>query len=213
MEPGPRSARATAQGDAVLFQLQREDLMRWLQAHPTLALGFFAELVQVLAKRLRRSSNELALLFDLSQWLLEPIASGKQLLGKVLAHLVPHLEGTWSAAAFLYNEFNDELERVAALGAVASDGDGAKPPPFEGRKTVWLDGRTIAVALSGPNRLEGYLLFQTPGALTPEIKNETARALATAASLISSALENIRFRTEDELRTRLKTAQAYGGAL
>lgn len=207
MEPGPRSARATADGKLSLFVLERADLMKWLDANPVLAAGFFAELVQVLTKRLRRSSNELALLFDLSQWLLEPIPSGKDLLQKVLGHLVPHVEGTWSGAAFLYNEFNEELEQVAVHGQLQTP---AVCPAFGELKVVWLDGRTIAVALPGEKRLDGYLLLQSPADPRPEVKNEIARTLTTAAGLIESALQNIRFRTEDQLRARLKSAQAYG---
>lgn len=208
MEPGPRSARATAMGQLTAFQLERGDLLRWLDSNPALAVGFFAEIVHTLTRRLRRSSNELALLFDLSQWLLEPIATGKDLLQKVLGHLVPHVEGTWNGAAFLYNEFNEEMERVAARGDVAEP---TGLPAFGEQKTLWLDGKTIAVALAGPKRLEGYLLLVASAEPIPETKNEIARTLATAAGLISSALENIRFRTEDQLRARLKSAsQAYG---
>lgn len=207
MEPGPRSARATADDQVNLFILERPDLMKWLDDNPVLAAGFFAELVQVLTRRLRRSSNELALLFDLSQWLLEPIPSGKDLLQKVLGHLVPHIEGTWTGAAFLYNEFNEELEHVANHGQLAAP---AACPAFGDRKVVWLDGRTIAVALPGEKRLDGYLLLQSPADPKPEVKGEIARTLTTAAGLIESALQNIRFRTEDQLRARLKSAQAYG---
>ncbi|MBI5201590.1 MAG: cyclic nucleotide-binding domain-containing protein [Elusimicrobia bacterium] len=207
MDPGPRSARATARGEVSVFQLERGDLLRWLDSNPQLAVGFFAEVVHTLTRRLRRSSNELALLFDLSQWLLEPIASGKDLLQKVLGHLVPHIEGSWRGAAFLYNEFNEEFESVAAMGDSPAP---SKIPAFADQKTLWLDGKTIAVALNGPKRLEGYLVLTAAAEPFPEIKNEIARTLATAAGLISSALENIRFRTEDQLRARLKASQSYG---
>lgn len=207
MDPGPRSARATADGPVELFELEREELLRWLDENPSLAVGFFAEVVYVLTLRLRHSSSQLAMLFDLSQWLLEPIATGKDLLQKTLDHLVPHITGTWSATAFLYNEFNDEMERVAPAGGAPSP---APTPAFGERKTLWLDGRTIAVALGGPKRLEGYLLLNTPTEPPPEVQNEVARSLTAAAGLISSALENIRFRTEDQLRDRLKTARTHG---
>ena len=209
MDPGPRSARATARGQVAVFQLERTDLLRWLDSHPTLAVGFFAEIVHTLTRRLRRSSNELALLFDLSQWLLEPIATGKDLLQKVLGHLVPHIEGSWNGAAFLYNEFNEEFDRVAAQGDVADPG---RVPAFTDQKTLWLDAKTVAVALKGPKRLEGYLVLVAAAEPFSETKNEIARTLATAAGLITSALENIRFRTEDQLRARLKSASQSFGA-
>lgn len=207
MVPGPRSARATAMGDVQVFQLERVDLLRWLDSNPALAVGFFAEIVETLTRRLRRSSNELTLLFDLSQWLLEPIPSGKDLLQKVLGHLVPHIEGSWSGAAFLYNEFNEEMERVANEGQVDAP---LTCPVFGGQKTLWLDARSIAVAIPGPKRLDGYLVLAAAKEPAPRVKSEIARTLATAAGLIESALENIRFRTEDQLRARLQSARAAG---
>ena len=212
-ESAPRSARAAAAGEAVLFKLGRKELNRWLESNPALALGFFAELVQVLSKRLRRSSNELALLFDLSQWLLEPIAGGKELLTKVLRHTVPHFEGTWTGGAYLYNQFNEEMEIVAVEGAFKTEA-GDKPPSFRDKKLVWLDGNTVAVSLPGLKRVEGYLVLRTPVDIGGEAKNEIGRTLTTAASLIASALENLQFRTEDTLRARLKTStESYGPGL
>ncbi|MBI4347467.1 MAG: cyclic nucleotide-binding domain-containing protein [Elusimicrobia bacterium] len=207
MVPGPRSARATAAGDVEVFQLERTDLLRWLDSNPALAVGFFAEIVETLTRRLRRSSNELTLLFDLSQWLLEPIPSGKDLLQKVLGHLVPHVEGTWSGAAFLYNEFNEEMERVANQGQAEVP---STCPVFGDQKTIWLDGKSVAVAIPGPKRLDGYLVLVGAQEPPPELRNEISRTLATSAGLIESALENIRFRTEDQLRARLQSARSAG---
>jgi len=212
-EAVPRSARASALGETVIFVLAKAELHKWLKAHPELAIGFFAELVQVLSKRLRRSSSELTLLFDLSQWLLEPVASGKELLQRVLGHLVPHLDGSWTGAAFLFNAFNAEMDPVATEGTFAVAAE-AKTPAFGERKTLWADGHTLAVSLPGKKGLRGYLLLRAAAELPADEKSEVARTLATAAGLIASALENIDFRTEDAMRDRLKSSmQSYGRGL
>lgn len=210
-EERPRSARALAMGETLLFKLGRADLLRWLKSNPSLAVGFFTELVQVLSKRLRRSSNELTLLFDLGQWLLEPVSTGGELLHKALRHLVPHLEGAWAAGAWLYNEFNDEMELVAREGSVPAAGLLPAGSPA-GPAHRWLDDATYYVALTGERRLLGYLVFRASGALPQEDKVEIGRTLATAASLVASALENVLHRTEEALRARLASArQSHAG--
>ncbi|MBI4386814.1 MAG: cyclic nucleotide-binding domain-containing protein [Elusimicrobia bacterium] len=212
-EKASRSARAVAEEESVLLRLERKQLRRWLDANPSLALGFFNELVQTLARRLRRSSNELALLFDLSQWLLEPTVNSQELLRKTLGHLVPHLEGSWSAEAFLYNDFNGELEFIAGEG-VSAPAAGATDPGISDEKNAWLDARTYRVCFPGPRHLKGYLVFRHAVALETGERDEIARTLTTAARLISSALENQEHRQEELLRARLMTTrQSYASGL
>jgi len=197
-----RSARAEATEATVVFKLERGQLSKWLESDSQLAVGFFTELVQTLSRRLRRSSSELTLLSDLSAWLLEPLADGRELLRKVLAHLVPHLEGAWTAAAFLYNEFNDEMELAATEGSFDAGEGGLRAPAF-GAPPAWADAKTFVIPLPGPRRLRGYLVFRSSAALGADEKGETARTLVTTAHLIGTALQNIDFRTEESFRSRL----------
>jgi CRP/FNR family transcriptional regulator, cyclic AMP receptor protein len=197
-----RSADAIAQGEAVLFRLGREDLDRWLSANPALALGFFAQLVQVISGRLRRSSNEVTLLYDLSHLLLERTASPKALLEAVMARLMRYLEGEWCSGAYLYNPFNDEMDLVVAdRGFLAAKGRIRLDAPPQGN--AWLDDSAYQVVFPGKNRVAGFLVFRRSAPLSQDEQNEFARTLTTAARLIASALENIGYRTEEELRSRL----------
>ena len=207
----PRSARAQASGPTALFKLGRPQLLEWLEANPQLAIGFFTELAQVLSKRLRRSSNELTLLFDLSQWLLEPMASGKELLQKVLKHLVPHLEGSWTAGAYLYSEFNDEMDLVATDGDFAAVASQLPAPDKVGPENRWLDGRTYLVPFPGERHIQGYLVFRSAKDLAGEDKTEVGRTLTTTARLITSALQNIAHRAENAMRDRLHTSRLAQG--
>jgi len=199
-----RSARAEAEGKTILFMLERSQLQKWLKSDSGLAVGFFTELTQTLGRRLRRSSNELTLLYDLSNWLLEPIADGRELLRKVLAHLVPHLDGSWTAAAFLYNEFNDEMELAATEGSLDAGAGGVRAPTAD-QPPTWSDAKTFVVPLPGPRRLRGYLVFRSAAALADADKGETARTLVTVAHLIGSALQNIDSRIEESFRSRLSS--------
>ncbi|MBI3548893.1 MAG: cyclic nucleotide-binding domain-containing protein [Elusimicrobia bacterium] len=204
-ESAARSARAAASGESVVLKLERKQLVRWLESNPSLAVGFFTELVQVLSQRLRRSSNEQTLLFDLTQWLLEPVQSGKELLKKVLSHLVPHMEGTWTAGAYLYNEFNDEMDLVASEGSFSDD----KVEMPRSSDSTWIDEKNYLIPFPGKKKLQGYLIFRTANPLPPQEKAEISRTLTTAARLIASSLENINFRTEDSLRSRLAESKRY----
>lgn len=204
-ETKPRSASASAEGETQVLELRREDLDRWLNSNPELAVGFFAHLLQVQSGRLRRTSDELALLFDLSSLLLEPAANSKDLLQRVLERVTPHLEGNWNACAFLYNMFNDEMEQVAAVG----DFDFTQVSQPKDDKPGWVENATYFAPLPGPKRLEGYLLFRAYESFTDEERVETGRTLTAVARLVRTAVENVEHRTEDALRGRLK-AQTHG---
>ncbi len=204
LEDVARSATATASGAAGLFELSRADMNRWLKSNPELAVDFLNELVQVQSKRLRRTSSELTLLFDLSSLLLDQTETDKELLSKVLAHLMPHIEGSWSSAAYLYNVFNDEMDFTAGTGgfdfAALQD---ALPPATETR-SLWLDPSTYYVSLPSLRRPLGYLIFRSQSPLADDDRAELGRTLSTVARLLTSALENINYRTDESLRARLK---------
>ncbi|MEE8425275.1 MAG: cyclic nucleotide-binding domain-containing protein [Elusimicrobiota bacterium] len=204
-----RSADAIASGETVIFKLGRADLDKWLKANPQLAMGFFAQLVNMLSRRLRTSSTELTLLFDLSHLLLEQFPSPKELLDKVMTRLMQYLEGGWSGGAYVYNQFNDEMDLIDTAGGFDKIKETLKIPQSPDHNQ-WLDNATYQVVFPGPERIMGFLVFHKNKVLDPEEKNEFARTLTTTARLITAALENIAFRAEDVLRSRLKTNSQTG---
>ncbi len=198
-----RSASAYAAGATELLRLKRDDLQRWLKTDSTMAMQFFAELVSVQSRRLRRTSSEVALLYDLSSLLLEAHDSAKALLAKALDRLLPHLEGEWSADALVYSVFNEELEPAAARGPEAL---APAPVPGSGAPfSSWTDERTLTLVLRAPRRLLGVLRFRAKTAPDAAHQAETARTLEAAARLLGSALENLEFRTDEALRERLRS--------
>jgi CRP-like cAMP-binding protein len=212
IESAPRSARAVAHTDVSLLVLGRGDLDRWLGAEPQTAVGFFVELLRVLSHRLRRTSNGLVLLFDLSQLTLQRFDDEAGFLQAVLQRVVPHLEGEWSAAAFLYNEFNDEVSRVGTKGP-----RGESLPetlPLAEAANRWLDAASFCVALGGKTATPlGFLVARNEAAMGPREKGEVEVALTAAGHLVASALQNIRHDAEERLRARLQQRQAYDSTL
>lgn len=208
VDAGGRSARASAAGRTTVMELTRADLERWLKKNPELAIQFFTQLVQIQSKRLRRTSSELALLNDLANLFLDPGAGPKELLGKALDRVLPHLEGSWAAAAVLYNVFNDEMEEVARRGQADFEALSAKLPPLKEARCEWLDERTFYAALPSVKGGLGYLLLRAEAAIEPEGRGEMARVLQSTAHLLGSAIENVNYRNEDALRARLKGASS-----
>ena len=211
LDATPRSAGAYASGPTELLRLKRDDLKRWLEADPTLAMQFFAELVSVQSRRLRRTSSELAMLTDLSSLLVEPASTAVELLPRALGRVLPHLEGTWSAAAFAYNAYNDEMDPAGAAGPETFGAEAAKLPPKDGPALAWEDERTLALTMRSPAKLLATLRARSSDKLDEGRRAETARLLSAVARLLSSALENIDFRADEALRRRLeKRSNAQG---
>lgn len=213
IEEVSRSATAAAAGSAVVFELGRDELNRWLKSHPDLAMGFFAELVQVQSRRLRRTSNELTLLLDLSNLFMDQTLTSKQLVLKLLEHLLTHLEGHWSAAAYLHNAFNEEMELAASIGGKFDKAAAPPVPKPAEAKNVWSDKYTYQLFLPEQKRPLGVLLFYCAAGLSIEERNEVGRTLSMVGRLATTALDNINFRTDEALRARLKSTQAYGTRL
>jgi len=196
IDAAKRSATATASGAVKLFQLSRDDMNRWLKSHPEQALEFFTELAQVQSKRLRRTSSELTLLFDLSNVLLESAATPAELVRRAVERIKPHLEGAWSVSAYLYNPFNGDTELAAG-------------PETPGVKD---DESTMLVALPGASRPLGYLVFKAPAPIEPPERGDLNLAFTTTARLLAAAVENVNHRLEEGLRARLRSS-AHGASL
>lgn len=206
-----RSASAYALGPTQLMRLKSSELKRWLESDPVSSSRFFAGLAEIQSARLRRTSDEVALLYDLSQLLLASHATSAELLKRALERVTPHLQGGWSSEARVFNFFNDEMELAARRGAALS-ADAPEPPPAAPADAVWTDERTLALTLRAPKRLLALLRFRADGTLDDAQRAEAARTLAAVARLLTSALENIEFRNDEALRERLKS-RSHGPSL
>ena len=201
---GARSASAYAAGPVELLGLKSAALKAWLDADPAMASRFFAGLAEVQAGRLRRTSDEVAMLYDLSQLLLTPQATSALLLTHALQRVTPHLQGAWSAEARVYNQFDNEMDLAARHGAAIGP-DAPEPAPAAAADASWPDERTLQLVLRAPKRLLALLRFRADAALDDAKRAEAARTLGAVARLLTSALENIEFRTDEALRERLRS--------
>lgn len=208
----PRSARAVARTDATMFVLGRRDLERWLASEPVMAVGLFVELLRVLSHRLRRSSQELVLLHDVGDLAVRRFDDEARFLDAVLQRMTPHLEGDWSAAAFVYNEWNDEVVRVGTVGA-----RGESLPatiPMTERESRWLDPHTFCVALARKADMPiGFLVARNELTMSPSERAEIEVALAAVGHLVASALGNIKHDIEERLRARLQDRRTLDSSL
>jgi CRP/FNR family cyclic AMP-dependent transcriptional regulator len=207
IEDQARSARVVAAVDSELFRLDRDDLFAWLENQPQMSIAFFKTLVKTLSHRLRATSRELTMLYDLATVFLEDHPSEKALIYEVVANMVHYFEGTWTVAGYLFNEFNSDVELAAAEGAEA-ELVRSWAPPAAGDAAGWRDDRTLMEVLPGPQRVMGFLVLISNKPLTVQGKEDINRVAQTVAKLVVSALLNINHKVEEELRTRLKN-RAY----
>lgn len=204
LREGRRSASAYAVGPLELLKLKSTDLKAWLEKDPETASRFFAGLSEVQSGRLRRTSDEVALLYDLSQLLVTPQATVAVLLTHALERTTPHLQGKWSAEARAFNLFENEMDLVARRGDRIS-ADASEPPPAAAADATWTDERTLQLVLRAPKRLLAMLRFRADAPLDDAKRAEALRTLSAVARLLTSALENVDFRTDEALRERLKS--------
>jgi len=204
----PRSARASARTDTTLFALGRQDVERWLGSDPLMAVGLFVELLRMLSHRLRRSSRSIALLQDVGDLAAQRAEDETTFVRHVLHRMLPHLEGNWSAAAYIHNEFNDEVVRASTHGPRGE----SLPATIPITETVsrWLDPSSYCVVLAEKTAVPlGFLLARNDHKMTAADRAEAEVALTTVGHLVSSALQNIKHDTEERLRARLQHRQAH----
>jgi len=119
LEGSPRSASARAEFDSVIFKITRENFIRLLREYPQAAIRFFVSFMNVLSERLRRTNEELVVLYEIGKVVgaAPPI---DQLLEGVLRPLVNTVK-VEMGAVFVLNEITGKLECKHAVGQGSSD--------------------------------------------------------------------------------------------
>jgi CRP/FNR family transcriptional regulator, cyclic AMP receptor protein len=193
----PRSASAAAAEPCLLFELYSGDLEGWVKDSATQALQFFAALSHVMARRLRNTSRELTLHFDLSDLLGNRQKPECEFVREALEHVLSYLEGGWSAAAYLSSNgvatiVQPETGREDAFQGISMDAAlGGNPDDAGG---AWLNDDTFRVPLRSKGKMLGSLLFRSRSPVTPDERDELALTLAAVSGPITTGLEIIKLR-------------------
>src|SRR5689334_4647599 len=190
----PRSASAAATGSCLLFELYNGDLTRWIKNSAPQALQFFSELSQVLARRLRKTSRELTLHFDLSNLLGDHRKTPPDFVREALERVLSHLDGAWSAAACLAIDGKTTVVQVASEGGYQFKNVGAGLANDKAAEGSWLDDQTFRVALNRNGITLGSVLFRSPVSLMLAERDDVALTLTAACSPITTGLEIISLR-------------------
>ena len=209
IEKSSRSARAVAQTDCLLFVLGRDGLDRWLRSDPLTIVGFFVELLRVASHRVRILSEEIVLLYDLGHLTADRFEDAAVFLRAVLHRLIAHMDGEWSGAAYLYDEFSQTVSRVGTEGP---RGDALPETHSTGAsESHWLDDTSFCLVLSAKDGAPlGFLIARNAKAMTARERREFGLALTAAAHLLASGLQNIRHDIEERLRARLEAQRWHG---
>jgi CRP/FNR family cyclic AMP-dependent transcriptional regulator len=191
----PRSASAVACGTCMLFELYSGDLNRWVQSSAPQALQFFSELSHVLSRRLRKTSRQLTLHFDLATLLGDHRKGAPEFIRQALERVLLHLGGPWASAAFL------NADRSTTIVCAES----SKENQFENASVVldkaanstgsWIDDETFGVALNRHSVTLGTVVFRCMMPLQPAEQDDHALTLTSACSLITTGLEIIALRS------------------
>lgn len=187
-----RSAGAVVSKDCVLFGLAKSDLKGWLDAQPGLAVEFFNGIVQLQSARLRRTSQEASLLFDLSRLLIGRPRLSEELLAHVLDQLIWYLEGQWWGGALMLADQSGSAKLVAERGEKPAPPKGKKAPscePAAERRSGWTDVYTYQAFLPEGPQSAACLMLRTPEAVPEARRQEIDRFMGKAARLLSLVAE------------------------
>ncbi|MFA5161727.1 MAG: cyclic nucleotide-binding domain-containing protein [Elusimicrobiales bacterium] len=201
-DTGPRSARAVALADSVLAGIQGEKLLEILHGSPKSGMAALRAMLQAVSGRLRKTSAELAMVYDISALAFAEFEDEKAFAARLLNEAMPYLEGGWSAGFYIYDRFNEELS-VSAL-----TGENFTPPRDlaqirDNIPNFWHGDRAYTVILPGKKRPDGFMVFAAPGPLPEQDRRALAVALSTLGCLANSMLDNIRYNRENKMRDML----------
>jgi CRP-like cAMP-binding protein len=231
LEKAPRSASAITQEPSTVLSLPAEELRAWLAEDAKIPVRFFLPFVQSLTGRLRQTTREMILLFDVGGLLAQNL-DATTLAGRLTEILARGFDEPVSAAFYLWNEFSGEYERVVGTGVwekSAVDSRTDADPLFhwmaekgecvlsgEWRsdnrfdrptRSVWPSFCSVLAApVMGERRPVGNLIFgheREPGYFTTTQR----RVLAGVVNLVAPAFENASLRLEKNAQERLARAR------
>ncbi len=234
LEDKPRFASAIAKTEVKLLRLPRKEFENLFNSEPRVALKQLFALINQLSTRLRHTSEELTLLFEIGR-IIGSQRNLSEICSLILRQLKEVIPGTEAGFFALENEFTEEYEIVAAQG-LAEEFLNPLPPEdplvnyfLQGKEHLlgndWEEnspeekgrfyiGKSIlAVPLLSKNLLLGKpsKLFGLIVLLNYKEKNafrkEDLQLLSAVASQVASTIHIIRYQEEEKARERLARAR------
>ena len=222
----PRTADAVSKTDTVLWKIERADFMKFTSEEPKAGLRVLSGLLHVAMDRLEHTSRELATICETGRI----ISSGKTLEGilkSVMDEVLLAIPEAAQGAAYIYNEFNDEFDPLAApegaveitpsgelgsfiklnpQGAILGRAEDIAPVAVE----LFKDACSLLISpIIKDRKLRGFILLwadEAPGAF----KSSQLLLVATVSSQLAEAIENLRHAQDERDRQRLNNAkQSY----
>jgi CRP-like cAMP-binding protein len=204
----PRSARAAAEGALELAVINGHSLIDILEKHPHSAVTFMREMLAALSGRLRKTSGELAMVYDIGALAFVEFEDERQFAGRLLDEALMHFGKGWSCGFYVYDYMNEELPLVATRGAAFGEPQGIADIK-ENRDNFWHDERTYVVVLPGEERPDGFVIFVSETALSIEGQRSLAVPLSTLGFFSNAIVDNIRHHRENMLRQRLMQSRHH----
>jgi len=196
-----RTAQARASKETLLYEIKRSAFLSFVKEHPETGISVFIEIVKVVLRRLRHTSNELTMLFDMSRVIMEEHRSAAAFMARTVEEISIYFEGSWNINAYSYNKFNEEYEPAGSKISFDESRICAAPSAPE---NGWLDERTYMMAIRAAGNRLGYIRFSKSSDVSNYEKNNLGTIFNTISSIISSAMENIEHRIEAEMLLKLK---------
>jgi CRP-like cAMP-binding protein len=231
LEKAPRWASAVAQEPTRLLSLSAGNLRTWLSADAKVPLRLFLPFVQSLNARLRQSTREMILLFDVGGVLAQNL-DAPSLATQLLGVLARGFDDPVSASFYLWNEFSGEYDAVVQMGAwlgqarasrndadplfhwMAEKGecvlsqDWLSDPRFEeSARSLWPRFKSLLAApVLGERRPIGHVVFGHESEANYFTVTQR-RVLAGVVNLVAPAFESATLRLERISQERLTRAR------
>ncbi len=113
IEGSTRSASARAEIDSTILKITRSDFLKLLRSYPKAAIRLFISFVNVVSARLRRTNEELIVLYEVGK-IISTAPPLEDLLAGILKPTINACK-VRIAMAFALNEFSNKLENVCTV--------------------------------------------------------------------------------------------------
>lgn len=207
LENQHRFAQARVGRQSVLYEIRRDDFYNFIKQKPESGIHIYNGIMRTLLKRLRHTSNELTMLFDLCRQLMVQHKTPADFLAISIDEIRPYLDGKWNFNAFIYNMFNEEYDQCYEFTSYSQPAEERVMPskPVNG----WADSRTYFMVLERDGRKLGCVRFCKEVPVDKAEKYNLETILNTISYIINANIVDVEHQAELALIAKLKKAKSY----